>query len=73
MRDRAQRAVTSGTGSVCRPAASRVPQGSALVAFLFNLFISDLDEGMDCALSKFADDTQWGGMADTPEGSAASQ
>jgi len=40
---------------------------------LLNIFISDLDKGMGCSLSKSDVDMQLGGMADTPEGHAAIQ
>lgn len=35
---------------------------------LVNVFISDLDEGIECTLSKFISDRTPGGEADTPEG-----
>lgn len=47
--------------------------GDTLDPVLLQLFINDLNEGAECTLSKFADDTRLGGVGDTPAGHAAIQ
>uniref|UniRef100_A0A8D2LZX1 Reverse transcriptase domain-containing protein n=1 Tax=Varanus komodoensis TaxID=61221 RepID=A0A8D2LZX1_VARKO len=65
--DRKQKVTISGESSGWHPVTSSVPQGSVLGPILFNLFINDMEEGVNSLLIKFADDTKTGAVATTEE------
>ena len=68
-----QRVVVNGLMSQWRPVMNGAPQELVLGLALFDILMSDMDSGIKCTLSKFANDTKLCGVVNMLEGRDAIQ
>ncbi|GAB0176905.1 hypothetical protein GRJ2_000155700 [Grus japonensis] len=68
-----QRVVVNGSMSKWRPVMSGIPQGFILGPVLFNIFVGDMDSGIECIFSESANNTKLCGVVNTLEGRDAIQ
>lgn len=60
LKGKADRVVVDGAAPVCHSVTSSVPLGSTLGPVLPSMFMSNLGAGVECTISKFADETKLG-------------
>ncbi|KAJ7397014.1 hypothetical protein BTVI_139527 [Pitangus sulphuratus] len=73
LQGRTQRVIVNVVTPDWRPVTNGVPLGSILSPVLFNIFINDLNKGLEGILSKFAENIELGGATKSLEGREALQ
>ena len=73
LRGRRQKVVVEGVESGWEEVKSSVPQGTVLGGVLFNLYINDIDDGIESFVRKFADDTKMARVVEEEDDAVALQ